>query len=157
MSIRSLTHVAAQRDEESPKNTANEPLSWKDAVVAQIPTEMLGLYTPLVALIAGAVKDEKDKFVGERLAILVAFVLLTAAFVVAGYNKKRTGEGFKIPILETTVVVVAFAVWGAAMPESPLFVNTDPPASAIWPPIIGTFGAGILLVLAQFLPKKRRA
>lgn len=154
MSIRSLTSIALQRDEEPPKKLQRAPggtqppqqvpQGWSDVLIAAIPTEVLAVYTTIVGVVVGTIQTGDDDLLLLRWLLYGVFAGLVAFWLVAAYRRQRASKARRFPVAETFAAVTAFAAWGLVMPGSPLSVSLDTDWRAIWTAII-TGGAVLVL------------
>jgi uncharacterized membrane protein YvlD (DUF360 family) len=85
MSVRSLTNLAVERDEEQPPEKG-----FTDVLISAIPSEVLGLYTFVVTAIVGTItSDSDDKQLSLRWIVFAAGVLGTVVYLVVGYLQAR--------------------------------------------------------------------
>jgi hypothetical protein len=161
MSIRTLTTIAAQRDEGKPRRpaaiTAAEgsasaqeqaklPSTLTDSLISAIPTEILGPYTAMIGIIVGLLVS-RDDYLPLRWAVYGATAALVVAAVIVLYGQKKGGRGRTVPFAEVTAATVAFGVWGLVMPGSPLEGAINSGTTRAITDAVLAFGATVLLTL----------
>lgn len=147
MSVRSLSQLAIRRDVAPPGNPIPAGLSpsagqggtplpsgdavtaYADALVAQIPTEVVAAYTAVMAVVAEVI-PATDAYLPARVAIVVGTVVFAPAAVIAAYFasggravKWPQGGGNPsrhVPLLEPLGAAIAAAAWALSTPTSPL-------------------------------------
>jgi hypothetical protein len=143
MSIRSLTDLAAKRDEH-PAGTmvpSESPLRdherVQDAVISAIPSEVLALYTALTGgTLALLVQDDPGSYLPYRWILLVTAVLFTPTAVHVGHRRKSVARtpsagARRTPYQEMSAATVAAAAWFLAMPASPFLASLTSDVAAI--------------------------
>jgi hypothetical protein len=164
MSISTLTTLGAARDEGDPKKSdtgkAPEGSDAKaritDALVSSIPTEVVAAYTAAVTLVVGFIDPAKGKHFPDQFKVLrwwmfAALILVTAVSI---YFSFRAKSQKRQPLAEVVAGVLAAAIWGLSLPESPLAPTLHGDNKAIAPALI-IFGGGTLLVaVSSMLAKK---
>ena len=116
-----------------------------DILVSSIPTEVVATYTAIVAVVSAAlVEGTSGTYLPLRWWLFGGFCAATALSIMGGYyvNKEATSSG-RFPWLETLSASLAFAAWGLAMPESPLFFMLDNPVLPIT--------VGLIVVITAFV------
>jgi hypothetical protein len=155
MSVRSLTALAVERDEEQPPQTG-----FTDVLISAIPSEVLGLYTFVVTAIVGTItSDSDDKQLSLRWVVFGAGVLGTVVYLVVGYLQARGDDRRRrFPGHELIAAVVAFSAWGLVMPGSPLTASLSDDAARIWSAIITAGGVfGLFLLRGSLTSRATRA
>lgn len=155
MSISTLTTLGAARDAGVPKksDTGKAPegsdakARISDALVSSIPTEVVSAYTAAVALVIGLIDPAKKKHYPEQFERLRwwmfgALVFITAVSVYFSFRAKSQARQ---PIPEVAAGVLAAAIWGLSLPDSPLSISLNGDNKAIVPAMI-ILGAGTLLI-----------
>jgi hypothetical protein len=156
MSIGSLTTLAAAREDRQPRkgdigralhgtDAAAASASMKDALVAQVPTELVAPYTALTAAIVGQVSRRTPANPSpDQLAIWrwVAFGILVigiVGFVYQGKVAKSANTSF--PILAVSGALVAGVGWAFALPGGPLTPYLHSKAALTIVPLVVGFAA----------------
>lgn len=165
MSISTLTTLGAARDDRTPKKSdagkapegSTDQARITDALVSSIPTEVVSAYTAAVAVVVGYIDPEEnthpDMFKTLRWWMFVALIAITAASI---YFSFRAKSQQRQPVAEVAAGVLAAAIWGLSLPESPLSVSLNGDNKGIVPTLI-IFGGGTLLVaLSSVLVKKSK-
>jgi hypothetical protein len=142
-----MAAIAVERDEEAPRKKgsgrtapqagdAESPLSRTDVLIAAIPTEVLALYTGIVAVIL--TNSSEDKHMMLRWILYAAGFLAISFWLVSDYLRKRatSRKKRKLPWVETFAALVAFGAWGLVMPGSPLGEELSQSNRNIWYAII---------------------
>lgn len=156
MSLRTLSGIASLRDAGGPRKADPAPKSeqeaertvasgYADVLVSAIPTEVLGLYTFLVGVIAGTITQGEDEKLLLRWIVYAGAIAFIVAFLYTSYRRRPRRRRF--PVAETVTAVVAFAAWGLAMPESPLAAELSGDDRAIWTALVTVIGVACLLLL----------
>jgi hypothetical protein len=179
VSVRSLTTLAVQRDKGRPVSpratreiaadsageirTADGTVAGGDAVasatdilVSSIPTEIVATYTAIVAVISAAlVESAAGDYLPLRWWLFGGFCAATAISVATGYHtSKDPASSRRFPWLEIVSASLAFAAWGLAMPESPLFFILENPVLPITVGLIVVITAFVITgFVAPFLQK----
>jgi hypothetical protein len=165
MSLRTLSTRATWRDTQAAPpgdiTAAAAPgaqalQTAQGALTDSIPTEVLGPYTAIVAIIVANATD-KDTYSSLRwwiysvsLAFIVAYVLISYLHTPAADRKR------KLPFAELVAGLLAFAAWGLAMPGSPLTLTIHGAQFAIASAIIAIGGAAMLGLLTLPLNSKAK-
>ena len=156
MSLRALSTRAVWRDSAVPADeTSGEPIGGgepeagaaelqkaKGALTDAIPTEVLGPYTAIVAIIVAntSAVDTRAALRWWTYGVSLAFILV---YVIASFlgdpTKKR-----RLPWAEMFAALFAFAAWGLAMPGSPLTISVHTSDFAIASAMIAVGGAVVL-------------
>jgi hypothetical protein len=136
MSMAAMIGTMAQREadgppkraKKDPKNKADaeasEAQSYLGLLVNAIPTELLALYTFVLAAIVATIDGKDDPLETLRWFLFGVTVAIIGAWLVAAYFRRPKSERKrKFPIAEVSAAMVAFAAWGLAMPESPLGIK----------------------------------
>jgi hypothetical protein len=170
MSLRTLSQLAARRNlvgrsEDAPVATHPESgaTQWIDALVAQIPTELVAAYTALVAIVVGVIPSNQS-YLPLRWGILVVAVALAPVFVIIGYEATGTcatepasarvrKHKRHVPVLECSAAAIAAATWGLATPGSPLSGTVGPTLFTICSACVAIGGATSLGVFAPWLAR----
>ena len=167
MSLRSMSAVAVQREAGRPRKTraaaestrvepapaeaatTTIPQSWGDMLVNAIPSEVLGVYTPLVGIVVGTIDTGDDELSTLRWILYFAFLVIVIVWLGIAYFTRTTKEERKrkFPWVETISAVVAFAAWGLVMPGSPLSIDMSGDELTIATALISAAG---VLVLGAF-------
>jgi hypothetical protein len=169
MSLRSMSDVAVQREAGSPQKanaevpTAEEgvqqatvPQSWGDMLVNAIPSEVLGVYTPLVGVIVGTIDSGEGERATLRWVLYLAFLAIVIVWIGIGYLTRTTKASRKraFPWVETASAALAFAAWGLVMPGSPLTIDMSGDDLTIATALISAAGVLGLAALGVRLSKK---
>ncbi len=178
MSVRSLTNLAVERDiaaatpdttkakrtirTQDGKAVAADQRA-RDALISAIPTEVLAAYTFLVTEFVGAVdkpttaNPHPNALLGQRWSLYAGGLLFTAVSILAAYQSKKTKtKNRRIPFAEMLAGAIAFAVWGLAMPGSPLIVKMTSPSNKLWPLTLTVVGGALLGLLTGLLRTQSR-
>jgi hypothetical protein len=169
MSITSLTTLAVQRDIRQPRRPkrnkpdladprAEEPQTKLDVFTAVIPTEVVGLYTTLSAVLVAAATATND-YLPYRWGLFLAGCIVTPAVVALAYYFKRSvSRKRRFPGTELAAATIAFTVWGLVIPASP-FIEWLDELQEFWILAIagvGTFAVGLFTpALQQQAPKAK--
>lgn len=135
-----------------------EKASVRDIVSTLIPTGFVAPYTAAITGVAGIVKKptpdvpNPELYVGWRIGIYAALIILTITFLLAGYYRQRAKKR-RFPVLEAFGTLIAAAAWGIATPESFVYAVLDEPMRGLIPTLIGGAGAGLLFALGFPLKK----
>lgn len=91
-----------------------------DTLKRYIPTELLALYLPFIAITQDQFKGQAQEAATLQ-AIYLGFVLATPLVVLALYivqtvQARRVWQAGELPYFEAVLGTAAFAVWGAAVP-----------------------------------------
>lgn len=168
MSILSLAQVAADRDvtgrdetmsstkRKVPDSGEAEPnQSTSDALLSAIPTETLAVYTGVVGIFAAS--DDAGVTSGYlpfRWWAFGTFLALTGAAVVLAHRVRRSAKNkTRFPVLEVFIAVLAAAVWGLAMPGSPLAIELTGTARTITISTITLLGTALVTFLSSYMTK----
>lgn len=159
MSLRAMSAVAVQREAGTAQKTrAGElttetqpdqetiPQSWGDMLVNAIPSEVLGVYTPLVGIIVGTIEAGDDERSTLRWLLYFAFVAIVILWLAIAFFSGTTKDKRKrkFPWVETIAATLAFAAWGLVMPGSPLSIDMSGADLTIATALISA--AGVLLL-----------
>jgi hypothetical protein len=147
MSVSSMTNAAfARRADEPPANqglstvgevaanTGEKPTSGNpvtsalQAIVTYIPTEIVTVYVAVLATIGGAATAAAaGAEAATPIEVFLVFILLTPLVTWGLYATKAVTAGKGLPLSlaawpkwEMAAGTISFAVWGAALPQSPL-------------------------------------
>jgi hypothetical protein len=141
-------------DDESPGGSGAELQKAQGALTESIPTEVLGPYTALVAIIV-ANATSADTYAELRWWTFAVSLVFIVIYVMASYfripNRKR-----KLPFAELLAALLAFAAWGLAMPGSPLTLSIHGSQFAIASAMIAIGGAALLGLLSLPLNSKAK-
>jgi hypothetical protein len=166
MSINALADIAVMRDETEPRRVvkrgrrgarrAAEPAaaavdatqlpqqSYTDALIAAIPTEVLGVYTfVLTGIIGNTDLVGHDQLLARWLLYVAGFVVI-AATLIRTYATRRHTRKRRFPVAELVAAFIGFAAWGLVMPGSPLMAVLSQRHAQMWTAII--IGAGATLL-----------
>jgi hypothetical protein len=167
MSMRSLTTIAAQRNQGRPQKAEPDPREeedtkktveggFLDVLVAAIPTEPLALYTFLAGVVVGTIDLGESQRLGLRWGIYVGGLVFVAAWLISGWFGQRGGPTKStFPAAELSTASVAFAAWGLVMPQSPLAAELSGDNRVIWTAIITVVGVALLGLQSRSLQKSR--
>lgn len=166
MSLRALSERAAWRDSDSPgvatravegglpATGAAELTKAEGALTAAIPTEVLGPYTALVAIIV-ANSSSLDPRTALRWWTYGAALMLIVVYISVSFRGNRTKKR-QLPWLELMAALTAFAAWGLAMPGSPLSITVHASDFAIASAMIAVGGATLLGVFSAPMNAKTK-
>lgn len=122
------------------------PGNKSQALIDVIPTEVLGLYTTIIAVIVANAADgtwESGRWIVYGvLAGLVPITILVISNRAARAQTKRTA----VPVYEMIGATAAFGAWGLIMPGGPLTYSLSTVDLTIWTVII-TSGTTFILFL----------
>jgi hypothetical protein len=164
-----MSDVAVQREAGTPQKpnaealTAEEgvqqatvPQSWGDMLVNAIPSEVLGVYTPLVGVIVGTIDSGEADRATLRWALYFAFLGIVIAWIGIGFFSRtaKAARKRRFPWVETISAALAFAAWGLVMPGSPLSIDTHGDDLTIATALISAAGVLGLAALGVRLSKK---
>ena len=170
MSLRALSTRASWRDQraapaaalEQPEPAGGGPPAAagaeleksQGALTDAIPTEVLGPYTAIVAIIV-ANASTTNKYEALRWWTYVISLVFIIVYQLAAYLRKpKATRPRKWPFVETLGALIAFAAWGLAMPGSPLTLRVTGSNFAIASAIIAIGGAAVLGLLSLPLNSK---
>lgn len=165
MSLQALSQRAVWRDTAPPLpplgTTAGEPVGGGEPVEATgpavaaaqlqkatnalttaIPTEVLGPYTAIVAIIV-ANSSRFDSLAALRwwtYGVSMAFIVV---YEFVTYRRSSTTKR-RLPWVELSGALIAFAAWALAMPGSPLTISVHAADFAIASAMIAIGGAALL-------------
>ena len=82
---------------------------------------------------------------------------VTAAFIAiwmfAAHMRDKSAQTRKLPVIEISCAVIAFAAWGLVMPESPLGAQLSATNRTVWTFIITAVGAAMVGLLTGSMKK----
>lgn len=133
--------------------TTTQFTSSLGALVDAIPTEVVGPYTAIVAILSSAtgISDPRPWLwltYGLGGAVIGLYFLVTYR---TGKKAKATKSFQPWAIL---MALLAFGIWGLVTPDSPLSKALDPEQFAYIAPITGIVGALLVTILSKPLTKK---
>lgn len=139
VSVATMGVLAATRDVSAPtrrqvgkgkkSGDQGQVAKARDIVVSAVPTEVVGPYIALTAIIIGALRQptrrnpDPEQLLGLRWGVLIGMVVLAGAAVWAAYSLKRDREADHprtVPVWEIILAVLAAAIWSLTTPGSPL-------------------------------------
>lgn len=169
MSLSTLSAVAVQRDEGTPRRTkpkpktaaeaeATEPRPYVSLLVAAIPTEPLALYTFVTAGIVATIDAGDSEQLFLRWTIYAVMILFIVVWLATSYLRGRAAEKKRrYPLAETAAAVIAFGSWGLVMPESPLNAELTGDDRVIWTTVITAAGVAVLSLITGSLKEPAKA
>lgn len=131
------------------QSAAQQVNSALEALKRFIPTEMLALYLPFVAVIQDHYKTTAST---PLLYVYVAFLLATPIIVIMLFIAKAVeagGERGRLPYADALLALIAFGVWGASVPG--VF-----PGNQWWLGLAALVSAAVLPVLQTVLTKSKK-
>ncbi len=160
MSLRALSARAEWRDKKAPAVTARveivgsgrppgdaaELTKAEGALTDAIPTEVLGPYTAIVAIIVANTSNLDPRTALRWWTYGVALVFIVV-YIVTSYRRSPSKRR-QLPWVELMGALTAFAAWGLAMPGSPLTITVHASNFAIASATIAVGGATLLGVFS---------
>lgn len=167
MTIRSITALAAQRDQQARQAAGLPPppqaaaaagqagdagasrTGQLDTLTAAVPADVAALYTSAVGVLAGVLKsDPSASYLPLRWGLYAGCLLATTIAVIGSYrslpDRKR-----KVPVAETVTALLSFGFWGLVVPESPLYILLKAPLLPIVIALLTGGGAFALVSVCQ--------
>jgi hypothetical protein len=121
VSIRSLAVVETERDVKEPLSRDGGQSKGKpEALVEAIPTEVLGPYTAIVAVMVANSKPDDWTELGRWILYGVGLALVPLAVYLLWRRGRSAQATRSVPVAGLVGSTLAFAAWGLIMPGGPL-------------------------------------